>query len=75
MVQLLVDTNRARCDIQRAVSYLSTRVQELDEDDWGKLVHVLKYLNGTRYLKLILHADDLIFAIHWYPLVWAPPKL
>jgi len=41
-------------------------VQAPDEDDWGKLKRVLKCLNGTRYLKLILGADAMNFAIHWY---------
>ncbi len=52
--------------IQTAVSFLTTRVQAPDEDDWGKLKRVLKYLNGTRYLKLILGADAMNFTIHWY---------
>jgi len=30
------------------------------------LKRVLKYLNGTRYLKLTLNADQLKFAVHWY---------
>jgi hypothetical protein len=34
---------------------------------WGKLVRVLKYLNGMRYMKLILREDEMNFAInHWY---------
>ena len=41
-------------------------MQAPDEDDWGKLKRVLKYLNGTRYLKLILSADAMNFTIHWY---------
>ena len=64
--QLLFAANRARRDIQTAVSFLTTRVQAPDKDDWGKLKRVLKYLNGTRYLKLTLNADQLKFAVHWY---------
>ena len=37
-----------------------------DEDDWGKLKRVPKYLKGTRYRKLILNADAMNFVIHWY---------
>jgi hypothetical protein len=37
-----------------------------DEDDWGKLNFVLKYLTGMRYLKLKLNADELSFKIHLY---------
>jgi hypothetical protein len=64
--QLLFAANRARHDIQTAVSFLTTQVKIPDEDDWGKLVRVLKYLNGTRYMKLILSADEMNFTIHWY---------
>jgi hypothetical protein len=45
--QLLFAANRARRDIQMAVSFLTTRVKAPDEDDWGKLMRVLKYINGT----------------------------
>ena len=45
--QLLFTANRARRDIQTAVSFLTTRVKAPDEDNWGKLVRVLKYINGT----------------------------
>ncbi len=47
--QLLFAANRAWRDIQTAASFLVTQVQESDEDDWGKLKRVLKYLKGTRY--------------------------
>ena len=64
--QLLFAANRARRDIQTAVSFLTTRVKAPDEDDWGKLKRVLRYLNGTKHLKLTLQADRLNFAVHWY---------
>jgi hypothetical protein len=64
--QLLFAANRARRDIQTAVSFLTTRVKEPDEDDWGKLKRVLKYLNGTKYLKLTLEANKINFTMHWY---------
>jgi hypothetical protein len=50
---------RVRRDIQTAVAFLTTRVKSPDEDDWGKLKQVLKYLNGTKYLKLRLCVDNL----------------
>jgi hypothetical protein len=54
VAQLLFMATGARQDIQTAVAFfiLTTRVKSPDEDDWGKLKRVLKYLNGTRYLKL-----------------------
>jgi hypothetical protein len=42
-----------------------TRVEAPDEDDWGKLKRVLKYLNGTKHLKLTLSVDDLGL-LKWY---------
>jgi hypothetical protein len=55
-----------RQDIQTAVSFLTTRVKDPDEDNWKKLVSMLKYLNGTRYMKLTLVSDEMNFIIHWY---------
>jgi hypothetical protein len=64
--QLLFVANRARRDIQKAVSFLTTRMKGApDQDNWGKLVMVLKYLNGTCYMKLILSVDEIKFTIHW----------
>ncbi len=41
-------------------------MRDPDEDDWKKLVRVLKYLNGIRYMKLTLVVDEMNFIIHWY---------
>jgi hypothetical protein len=41
-------------------------MKDPDEDDWKKLVPVLKYLNGMQYMKLIFEADKMKFAIHWF---------
>ncbi len=65
VAQLLFMSTRARRDIQTAVAFLTTRVKNPDEDDWGKLKRVLKYLNGTRYLKLKLSVDNLGM-LKWY---------
>ena len=54
---LLFLCQRARPDIQTAISFLTTRVIQPDEEDWKKLVHVLKYLFGTQYMRLTLSAD------------------
>jgi hypothetical protein len=59
VVQLLFMATRARRDIQTVVAFLTTWVKSLDEDDWGKLKRVLKYLNRTKYLKLKLRVDNL----------------
>ena len=41
------------------------RVKSPNEDDWGQLKRVLKYLNGTKYLKLKLSVDNLGM-LKWY---------
>ena len=55
----LLFLSRVHCDIQTTVAFLTTQVKAPDEDDWGKLKRVLKYLSGTRHLCLILSADSL----------------
>ncbi len=64
--QLIFAANWVRHNIQTAVSFLTTRVQEPDEDDLGKLKQFLKYLNGTQHLKLTLRADQLKLTVHCY---------
>jgi hypothetical protein len=54
-----------RQDIQTAVAFLATCVKTPDEDDWGKLKRLPKYLFGTRFLKLTLSADSLSI-LQWY---------
>ena len=41
------------------MSFLTTRMKEPDEDDWGKLQHGLMYLKGTLYMKRHMRADAL----------------
>jgi hypothetical protein len=64
-VAQLLFMSKCRRDIQLAVAFLTTRVKSPDEDDWGKLVRVLRYLRGTRYLSLSLSTDNLNI-IQWY---------
>ena len=73
VAKTLYATKRARPDTCTAVAFLTTRVREPDKDDWTKLVHMMKYLRGTRLLPLILRADgsgilkwwiDASFAVH-----------
>jgi hypothetical protein len=40
-------------------------VKSPDKDDWGKLKQVLRYLNGTKYLKLSISVNDLGI-LKWY---------
>jgi hypothetical protein len=59
VAQLLYLCQRARRDIQTPVSFLTTRVREPDEDDWGKVKRVLKYLKSTRTMPLRLEIHQL----------------
>jgi hypothetical protein len=65
VVQLLFMCTRERRNIQTAVVFLTTRVKEPDEDNWGKLKRGLKYLNGTKDLKLKLSMENLGM-LKWY---------
>eukprot|EP00804_Cyclotella_cryptica_P023698 CCRYP_019315-RA/>CCRYP_019315-RA protein AED:0.52 eAED:0.52 QI:0/0/0/1/1/1/2/0/438 len=65
IAQLLFLSGRARWDIHTAVAFLTTRVKSPDEDDWGKVKRVLKYLNGTKDLGLTLSLDNLGI-VRWY---------
>ena len=56
------------------MSFLTTRVKEPYEDDWGKLRHGLIYLKGTLYMKIHMRADalniirwwvDASYGVHW----------
>ena len=50
VAQLLFLCKRARPDVEPLVAFLTTRVKEPDEDDWGKLRHGLQYLKGTLHM-------------------------
>ena len=65
VAQLLFLSARARRDIQTAVAFLTTRMKQPDEDDWGKLCRVIWYLNGTRRLICKLTIDDLAIIKWW----------
>jgi hypothetical protein len=73
VAKTLYATKRARPDTCTAVAFLTTRVREPDKDDWTKLVHLMKYIRGTKALPLILSASgsgilkwwiDASFAVH-----------
>jgi hypothetical protein len=56
--KLLYLAKRTRPDILLSVSFLTTRVTKPDQDDQAKLERVIKYLNGTSNLGIILSADS-----------------
>ena len=57
VARLLWVAIRARPDILTALSFLTTRVQAPDEDDWKKLIRLLCYVQETIDLVLRLSAD------------------
>ncbi len=65
VAQLLFMCTRVQQDIQMAVAFLTTSMKSPNEDDWGKLKRVLKYLNGMKYLKLRLSMENLGM-LKWY---------
>jgi len=65
VAQLLFSSARSRRDIQTAVAFLATRVREPDEDDWLKVKRLLRYINGTINLPLILRVFSMS-VIKWW---------
>ncbi len=47
------------------MSFLTTCVENPDEDDWGKLKRVLKYLKGTMHMKLKLSVENMGMVQWW----------
>ena len=48
-----------------AVAFLTTRVKDPDEDDWKKLIRLIRYLKGTVEIPLTLRADSTSLAKWW----------
>ena len=59
VAKLLFVAKRGRPDILTAISFLTTRVNKPNIDDWGKLRRVLQYLKGTLQLRLTMGADSM----------------
>jgi hypothetical protein len=58
VARLLYLAKRIRPDILLTISYLSTRVLSPTQSDMSKLYKVLKYINGTQELELILQPNN-----------------
>lgn len=58
IAKLLYLLKRARLDTQTAVAFLTTRMREPNMDDYKKVMHCIKYLHGTRELKLTLEGTN-----------------
>jgi hypothetical protein len=66
-------TKGARLDTCTAIAFLTTRVRAPNKDDWNNLVHLMRYIRGTRTMPLLLSANgsgimmwwvDASFAVH-----------
>ena len=51
-------SKQGRPDIQVAIAFLTTRVAELDDDDWKKLTQVMRYINATLDVILTLSIEN-----------------
>ena len=63
--KLLYIEKRARPDIETAISFLTTRVDKSDEDDWKKLKRVIQYLKQTIDDVRIIGCEDLKSMYTW----------
>jgi hypothetical protein len=65
VAKLIFLCKRGRPDIQTAVAFLCTRVQQPTRHDYNKLACVIKYLGAMRQLVLRLSADKLNIIKLW----------
>ena len=65
VAKLLYLGKRTRPDLLTAVSFLCTRIQSPDVDDFKKLGWCLRYLRDSRHLSLMLEADAMNM-IQWW---------
>ena len=55
----------SRRDIQLPVDFITMGVKLTDEDDWGKLKGVFKYLKSAKHTKITLSMDSLSIIKWW----------
>jgi hypothetical protein len=65
VAKLLFLCKRAEPDVQGAVAFLTTRVQQPDVDDYKKLRRAMQYLRSTADLPLTLEADN-AHIVKWF---------
>ena len=65
VTKLLYLGKRIRPDLLTAISFLCTRIQNPDVDDFKKLGRCLHYLRDSKHLMLTLEADDMT-EIQWW---------
>ena len=57
---------QGRPDILPAIAFLCTCVQEPTQQDWNKLLKMLKFLARTKDDVLTLSAEEVGLHLHWY---------
>ncbi len=65
VAKLLFLAKRGRPDVLLAVSFLTTRVKEPDDDDWKKLLRVLGYLKDTKEYDVTIECSNME-TLTWY---------
>ena len=55
---MLFATKREHPDTGSSIFYLTTIVRDPHQSNWTKMVHLFKYVRGTKDLPLILSADN-----------------
>ena len=65
VAKLLYLGKGTRPDLLTAISFLCTRIQNPDVDDFKKLGRCLRYLRDSKHLSLTLEADDMM-VIQWW---------
>jgi hypothetical protein len=65
VAKLLFLCKRGRPDIQTAIAFLCTRVQNPTKHDYNKLARVIKYLRNTKDLVVRLSAENLNIIKWW----------
>jgi hypothetical protein len=65
VAKLLFVATRARPDLQPTISFLTSRCDKADVDDWKKLKRLLTYIKNTIDLKLRLRANAMNIVMWW----------
>ena len=65
MENIIFDTTQARYDTYTAIPFLTTTAREPNNDHWAELLHLIKYIKGTRNLQPILSANR-IGILKWW---------
>ena len=61
----LYATKQSRPDTCTSVEFLTTIIRALKLDDWDNMVHIMRYIRGTRTLPLILSANGSVIFKWW----------